>query len=111
MKNYLGRGVNLTVAAPADVSGGSVFFAGGVIGVYERDAKSGENVAIVTLGLFGSMPKDTAAAWVFGDKLYWDNTAKAFTKTATNNTLVGTAGAAAAQADATGVVKLGVSGV
>lgn len=111
MKNYIGRGDNLTVVAPADVTSDGIFFAGGIIGIYSHDAKSGTNVAIVTEGVFANQPKDTAAAWVFGDQLYWDNTAKKFTKTATNNKLVGVAVAAAAQADTVGTVKLEVSAV
>lgn len=32
---------------------------------------------------------DTGAAWAAFDKIYWDDTAKKFTKTSTSNTLVG----------------------
>lgn len=43
--------------------------------------------------------KASGAAWVPGDALYWDDTAKALTKTATNNTLCGHAIEAAGAAD------------
>jgi predicted RecA/RadA family phage recombinase len=45
-------------------------------------------------------PTDTGAAWAVGDKIYWDNTNKVFTKTATSNTLVGYALEAKGSADA-----------
>ena len=43
---------------------------------------------------------DTGAAWVLGDKIYWDDTAKKFTKTSTSNTLCGYALEAKASGDA-----------
>lgn len=43
---------------------------------------------------------DTGAAWAVGDKIYWDDTAKKFTKTSTSNTLVGYALEAKLSADA-----------
>lgn len=44
-------------------------------------------------------PKAAGAAWAVGDALYWDASAKAFTKTSTANTACGYALAAAASAD------------
>lgn len=108
MKNYLGRGHNMTVIAPADVLSDGIFFAGGLFGIYEHDAKSGTPVAVVTEGVFGNQPKAAGAAWAVGDIMYWDNTAKNYTKTATNNTRVGVAAQAAASGDVVGAVKLGV---
>lgn len=44
-------------------------------------------------------PKAAGAAWSVGDALYWDDTAKNFTKTASGNTLCAYALAAALTAD------------
>ena len=44
-------------------------------------------------------PKAAGAAWSVGDALYWDDVAKAFTKTSAGNVLCGYALAAAASAD------------
>lgn len=44
-------------------------------------------------------PKAAGAAWSIGDSLYWDDTAKNFTKTSASNTLCGYALAPAASAD------------
>lgn len=57
-------------------------------------------------GVFQSMPKATGQAWTEGQLLYWDNTAKNFTTTATSNTRVGCAAVAAQSADTTGTVRL-----
>jgi hypothetical protein len=48
----------------------------------------------------------TNAAWTVGDKLYWDNSGSAFTKTSTNNTPAGYAAAAKLQSTATGDIVL-----
>lgn len=50
--------------------------------------------------------KETGQAWTPGDKVYWDDTNKRLTKTATANTLCGYAAEEAASADTTGKFKL-----
>lgn len=54
------------------------------------------------------LKKTTSQAWVAGDKVYWDNTAKEATKTTTSNTLIGVAVAAVAggAGDTIGRVRL-----
>lgn len=49
--------------------------------------------------LISDAPKAAGAAWSVGDALYWDDTAKNFTKTSSANTLCGYALSAAASAD------------
>jgi predicted RecA/RadA family phage recombinase len=53
-----------------------------------------------------SLKKAAAQAWTLGAKLYWNNTAKECTTSASGNTLIGLIGAAAADADVTGVAIL-----
>ena len=60
-----------------------------------------ERNAFVHRSLINNAPKAAGAAWVIGDALYWDATAKALTKTTTNNTLCGFAVEARASADTT----------
>jgi predicted RecA/RadA family phage recombinase len=50
--------------------------------------------------------KVSAQAWTEGLKIYWDNTAKLFTSTASTNPLVGFATRVAANPTATGYVRL-----
>jgi predicted RecA/RadA family phage recombinase len=52
------------------------------------------------------VPKATGAAWGAMDKIYWDDTAKNFTTTSTNNTYAGYAKRAAASGDDTGRLVL-----
>lgn len=60
--------------------------------------------AYVTEARIADADKATGEAWTMGAKLYWDDTAKKFTTTATANTLCGYAAAPAASADTTGSV-------
>lgn len=52
------------------------------------------------------VPKVAAQVWTAGDKIYWDNTAKNFTKTTTSNTLCGRVAASALSADTQGLIDL-----
>lgn len=58
-----------------------------------------------------TVPKATGAAWTEGQNLYWDNTNKNFTPTATANYHAGQAVAAAASGDTTGKIRLNGIGI
>ncbi|WP_316191617.1 MULTISPECIES: DUF2190 family protein [unclassified Bradyrhizobium] len=112
MRSMLSKGRNLTVPAiTTAVVGGQAVKYGSLFGIIEADTAVGDDAVLVRNGVFSDQPKDTAAAWTFGDVIYWDDTAKKFTKTATNNLRVGYAVAAALQADTMGTVVLGVDTV
>ncbi len=105
MKNHVSNGVNLTLPAPANVLSGAGVLIGAIFGVAAETALSGEDVDVVTRGIF-NMPKVSAVAIAIGDKVYWDDTAKLVTKTATANTLIGVAVLAAANPSASVAVRL-----
>lgn len=105
MKNYVQLGENLTVPAPADVTSGAGVLVGALFGVATGAALSGADVTIVRRGVF-ELPKTTGAAWTLGAKIYWNDTAKECTVTATGNTLIGFAARAEADVSATGYVLL-----
>ena len=105
MKNYIQEGDNVTLPAPYDVLSGGGALVGSLFGVAVDDALTGANVVLVREGVF-TMPKTSAQAWTQGAKIYWDDTNKVCTTTATANTLVGVALAAAANPSATGEVLL-----
>ncbi len=107
MINYVQRGVNLTLPAPADIASGSVVSVGAIIGIAAESALSGADLDIVTLGVF-TLPKVSALAVAIGDKVYWDATAKLVTNTASGNALLGVAVAAAA--DPSGTVNVRLNG-
>lgn len=105
MKNFKQPGDTVTVTAPADVASGAGVLVGVLFGIATNAALSGAEVEIKRTGVF-EHAKNSAEAWTVGAKVYWDNTAKVFTTTATSNTLVGAAAAAAANPSALGTVLL-----
>ena len=106
MKNYVQPGATITLTAPYDVASGAGLLVGSIFGYAKHAAKAGEQVETLIEGVVDGAK--SAGAVTQGAKLYWDNTAKALTTTASGNTLVGTATQAAASADPTVRNKLGI---
>ena len=106
MKNFVQQGDNLTLVAPYAVSSGGGFLVGSIFAIASADAASGAPVVGVTRGVF-VLSKATGEAWTVGVKLYWDNTNKRLTTTASGNTLVAVATVAAQSGDTSGTAKLG----
>jgi predicted RecA/RadA family phage recombinase len=106
MKNYLQDGIALDLAVPYDVASGGAFKVGAIIAIATKAGvlSTGDVIAAYVEGCY-TVPKATGA-WAVGDTLYWDDTAKNFTKTSTSNTKAGYAIAAAASGDATGNISL-----
>lgn len=108
MKNLVMQsGRNITVAAPYDVTSGDGCLVGSLFGVASNTVKSGEAVPIDTGGVY-AIKKTAAQTFAAGAKVYWDDTAKSVTSVSTSNTLIGVAIKAAAGADATATVRLGL---
>lgn len=105
MKNFLQNGTAIDLVAVAAVASGAVVKIGAIIAVAADGAAIGESFAGYVEGCY-TVPKATGAAWAVGDTLYWDDTAKNFTKTTTSNTKAGYAIAVAASGDATGAIRL-----
>ena len=95
MKNYVQPGHTLTLAAPYDVTSGDGLLVGASFGIASGDALTSAEVEAVTTGVF-DMTKAASQAWATGDMVYWDDTAKVATKTASGNTTIGVAIAAVA---------------
>ncbi len=105
MKNFIQKGDTLTMAAPTGgVASGDGVLVGSLFGIAAGDAAENDNVEVQTTGVF-DLPKATGAV-TQGAKVYWDNTNKNVTTTATANTLIGAATVAALSGDATARVKL-----
>lgn len=104
MQNFLQKGETLNVTAPYAVASGAAALVGLIFGVAVSTAASGANVDLWMKGVF-ALAKDTSTFSV-GDVVYWDNTAKAVTSTATSNKKVGIATLAALTGDATANVYL-----
>lgn len=105
MKNYVQPGDTLSVPAPYDVASGGGVLVGKLFGIATGSSKSGEQVQIKRTGVF-EHAKTAAQAWTLGADIYWDDTNKVFTTTATNNTLVAKATEATTNPSEVGQVVL-----
>lgn len=106
MRNYVFEGQTLTVTAPyAVTSGQGVQVGAALFGVAAFDAAISTSVEVAMSGVFDltALATDTAAV---GAVLYWDNTNRRLTTTATSNLYVGYAVAAKANGDTTARVRL-----
>lgn len=105
MKNYKQDGNAITLPAPYTVASGAGVLVGKIFGIAAVSAAETEPVTINRGGVV-EHAKTAAQAWTLGALIYWDDTNKVFTTTATGNTLVGAAAAAAANPSNTGKVLL-----
>lgn len=90
MKNYIQPGNTITLTAPYDVASGDGLLVGAMFGIATGAAASGDPIEAALVGVF-DLKKVGSQAWDIGDKVYWDDTSKRATKTATDNTLIGAA--------------------
>lgn len=110
MKNYLQDDDKIVATAPYAVAAGAGCLVGSLFGVAESAIASGAKGVLVLEGVF-SLAKATGAAWTEGARIYWDDSAKNCTTTASTNKLIGVAtllasGAMPASGDTVGTVLL-----
>ena len=111
MKNYLQDDCKIVVTAPYAVAAGAGCLVGSVFGVAESAIASGARGVLVLEGVL-TLAKATGAAWTEGARIYWDDSAKNCTTTASTNKLIGvavlhpTALTVPASGDTTGTVLL-----
>ena len=105
MKNFVQPGDVVSVTAPAAVASGQGVLVGALFGVAVNAAASGASVEIATTGVH-NLAKTTGQAWTQGALVYWDNTNRLVTTTASGNTLIGNCLVAAASGDTVGTVRL-----
>lgn len=104
--NYVQEGKTLNYTAGADITSGQFVLVGTIGGVAKADIANGKTGAVHVCGVF-SLPKASGAV-TQGAKLYWDESESEVTTTATDNTLIGVAAAAAASGDSNVHVLLNV---
>lgn len=104
--NFIQPGDTMTFVAPYAVASGAGFLVGAMFAVALNAAASGASVEGKVNGVW-TLAKATGEAWVaFTTKLYWDNTNKRLTSTATGNSYVGVAAQNQASGDTTGRARL-----
>lgn len=90
MKNFISVGNTLTVIAASDLTSGQGLLTGTLFGVVANSALTGAE-AVVNIGGVYDLPKAASQAWTVGARVYWDDTNKVCTTTASGNTLIGCA--------------------
>lgn len=105
MKNFVQAGDILDFTAPSGgVVGGNAYVIGAAFAVAVSTEDEGETFAGLVEGVV-NLPKASGAI-TEGALVYWDNTAKTVTTTASSNKKIGYATAAQASGDAAVNVKL-----
>jgi predicted RecA/RadA family phage recombinase len=100
MKNYVSAGRDVTLTAPSGgVTTGTVYLIGSILCVAASTVAAGLPCVFATLGVFKNIPKTAGQAFAEGALLYWDDTNKALTTTASTNKKAGTCVVAALSAD------------
>lgn len=103
MKNNVQTGKVVTLTAPYDVASGAGALVGSLFGVAQTAVASAADGEFVLEGVFDLACLSTDVV-TQGLKIYWDNTNKRCTITATSNSLIG----AATEAKASGVATVRV---
>lgn len=103
-KRFSQPGDAMALLAPYDRLSGQGALIGALFGIAMTDVLSGAQGQFATHGVH-QIDKATGA-WTLGQLLYWDDSAKKVTGTATSNTRIGCAAVIAASGDATGYVRL-----
>lgn len=102
MRNYVQPGDSLALAVPyaGGVTSGQGVLVGALFGVAAVDGVQNAVIECQTKGVF-DIAKEPALAITAGARVFWDNTNRRLTTTATGNFQVGMATVAALAADTT----------
>lgn len=110
MQNYIQAGDNITLALPYDRSSGDGAQVGQIFGVCTNGGVSGADDVLVTRGVF-ELTKVGSQAWAVGAVVYWDDTNKRCTTTASGNMLIGAAVEAVGSGSGETLGKVRLNGV
>ena len=106
MKTMLSSGERVNVTTPAGgLTSGLGALIGAMFGIPMNTTVQGDPNVLVRVGEY-NQPKATGEAWTQGQVLYWDNTNKRLTTTASANTKVGLASSAQLAAATNGDIIL-----
>ncbi|WBV43518.1 DUF2190 family protein [Pseudoroseomonas cervicalis] len=102
MRNYLHPGDSLALTIPyaGGVTAGQGVLVGALFGVAAMDGAQNALIECQTKGVF-DLTKEPALAITAGARVFWDNTNRRITTTATGNFQIGIATTAALAADTT----------
>ena len=109
MRNFVSKGESVDLTAPSGgVVGGLAYKIGSFICIAAATVAEAEPFVGNVVGVYDVVAEGAGSgqAWAEGDLIYWDNTAKKFTKTSTSNTKAGVAVAAKLTAATEGRLRL-----
>lgn len=90
MKNFVQAGDIINVTSPYALTAGNGCLVGSIFGVAVDTVATTTAVNIATTGVF-DLVKTASQAWTVGVRVYWDDSTKACTTTASTNKLIGVA--------------------
>lgn len=105
MKNFIQKGEVIDVVLAAIITSGTARLFTQMFGVAQKSGAIGDTVPFVVEGVF-DLPYGVAATAAVGDLIYWDDSTKNVTKTASSNKKIGFCVKDAASSDATMRVRL-----
>ncbi len=105
MKTFVQPGLSVPLPMPYDRTSGQGVLVGALFGVVAVDALTGASAEVAVNGVF-DITKEAPLVIAVGARVFWDNTNKRVTTTATGNVAIGHAVVAAASADTTARVRL-----
>lgn len=105
MKNFVQDGAVITAVAPYALTSGQMALVGQLLGVAVKDAAISADVELQTVGVFEVTALSTDVGAI-GALIYWDNTNRRLTVTATSNELVGCLLRAKLNGETTALVRL-----
>lgn len=107
MATFVQEGDVITLTAPATVlSKKGALIGGTIFGIASNDYTSGDTNAEFSVEGVWDLEKVSTQAWIAGNIIYWDNSAKLATTVASGNVKIGVCTKAAANPTTTGRVRL-----
>ena len=98
-------GKRIDIVQSGDIDSGDIVVIGELIGVQTNQIKKDEKGSVAVSGVF-QVVKKSADTFTAGQKVYWDNTLKQATSTASGNTLMGITVDQAGSSDSNVLVKI-----
>lgn len=106
MKNLVQEGDVLTLAAPYDVAAGAGLKVGAIVGVASTAALSGANVEVALEGVYSGIAALSTDTGTPGTMMYWDDTNKRLTTTASTHAKAGVLTVAKTNGETTATIRL-----
>lgn len=104
-RNFVADGEHFNYTASGAVASGDVVLMGAMIGVSLKTLAAGETGPARTVGVY-TVPKLSTDVLALGAQVYWDNTNKRVTTTASGNTACGKAYTPAGSGAATAEIAI-----